>query len=336
MKSLGVIKMYNGLDIHQSKHYIKVSCSTYIKKILKGHNWDTPNKSSPITTPLPHDKKFITALENDKGPEDIVTQRKLATNMNFKYRQAIGELLFAAVTCRPDILFAVIKLSQYSTRPAKIHFQAVKHVFKYLRDSANDGLHFWRSTTRDELPDTPLPTVPNDTHSCVTPQHDPYTAYGMVDADWGGDTSHRRSVTGLALFMAGAPIVYKSRFQTTVSLSSTESEFIAASDAGKLTLYVRGILDSLDLPQTSATHLYEDNEAAIAMANSSKPTRRTRHVELRHFALLDWTETDQIALSSIATANNAADALTKALGPQSFTRHRCTLLGKRKPAYCTF
>ena len=72
------------------------------------------------------------------------------------------------------------------------------------------------------------------------------------------------------------------------------------------------------------------------MANSSKPTRRTRHVELRHFALLDWTETDQLQLSPIATADNAADALTKALGPQSFTRHRCTLLGKRKPAYCKF
>ena len=154
-------------------------------------------------------------------------------------------------------------------------------------------------------------------------------SYGFVDADWGGDTSHRRSVSGMEISLVGAPIVYKSRYQPTVSLSSTESEFIAASEAGKLSLYVRSLLDNLNCTQSSAKKLYEDNNAAIAMANSRKPTRQNRHVELRHFPFLDWTETDQILLSSIATADNPADALTKALGPQSFTRHSCTLLDKK-------
>ena len=143
-------------------------------------------------------------------------------------------------------------------------------------------------------------------------------------------------MSGIALFLAGAPIAYRSRLQPTVALSSTESEFIAASEAGKLGLYLRHILGELSLPPNHATPLYEDNEAAIALANSKRPTRRTQHMEILHFALLDWVETDQLLLSAISTHDNPADAMTKALGPQLFHRHSATLLGKRKPTYCNF
>ena len=91
---------------------------------------------------------------------------------------------------------------------------------------------------------------------------------------------HRKSVSGMVLFLASAPITFKSRLQPTIDLSSTESEFIAVSDAGKMTLYLRGILDSISMPQQNVTPLYEGNAAAIAIENSCKPTRQTRHIEL--------------------------------------------------------
>ena len=93
--------------------------------------------------------------------------------MNFKYRQAIGELLFAAVTCRPNVRFAVIRLSQYSSKPAKIRYQAAKHVFKYLQTTIDDRLHFWRPATRKDILNLPLPNIPNDTHECKIPKHLP-------------------------------------------------------------------------------------------------------------------------------------------------------------------
>ena len=96
--------MFNGLDVTQGHHYIKLSCSTYIKKILKTHQWDTPQKSSTTKTPLPNDQKFIPKLENESGPTDPAEQIELATAMKFKYWQAIGELLFAAITCRRQFL----------------------------------------------------------------------------------------------------------------------------------------------------------------------------------------------------------------------------------------
>ena len=96
-------------------------------------------------------------------------------------------------------------------------------------------------------------------------------------------------MSGLGLFLAGAPVVYCLRFQLKISLSSTESEFIAAANASKISLYLQLIQTQLGLEPVNATKLYEDNAAAIAMANAHRPTRRTRHLDIKHFALLDWT-----------------------------------------------
>ena len=104
MKDLGIITMYNGLDIQQTRFFIKVSCSTYIKKIIKAHNRDTPSRSSPVNPPLPSNKSFIQELESTEGPTEPSASKQLSIDMNFKYRQAIGDLLFATITCRPDIL----------------------------------------------------------------------------------------------------------------------------------------------------------------------------------------------------------------------------------------
>ena len=75
------------------------------------------------------------------------------------------------------------------------------------------------------------------------------------------------------------------------------------------------MLRKLNISQDSASPIYEDNAAAIAMANVSQPTRRTRHLDIKHFALLGWVATDQILLCTISTHDNPAESLTKSLGP---------------------
>ena len=83
-------------------------------------------------------------LETSIGPVEPLAKATLQREMTFSYRHSIGELLFAAITCRPDILHCIIKLSQYNNDPAKIYYMAVKRVFRYLRDTIDDDLHFWR------------------------------------------------------------------------------------------------------------------------------------------------------------------------------------------------
>ena len=86
--------------------------------------------------------------------QDIQT---LQIEMGLNYRQAIGELIFLMITCRPDISFPLIKLSQYSSNPAKEHYQALKQIFRYIKATSTDGIYFWRRHSRNDLPDLPLP-----------------------------------------------------------------------------------------------------------------------------------------------------------------------------------
>ena len=82
-------------------------------------------------------------------------------------------------------------------------------------------------------------------------------------------------------------------------------------EAGKYALYLQSLLNFLDEPQQHATILYEDNVGAFLMADAGQPTPCTRHIDIKHFALLDWVEEDLVKLQKIATSLNSADNMTK-------------------------
>ena len=142
---------------------------------------------------------------------------------------------------------------------------------------------------------------------------------------------HHCSVGGGAIFLAGAPIIYKCKLQHTVALSTTESELYAACDVAKMVRYVRIVLKSLGINISTPTTIFEDNAAAIAVTNNERATKRLRHVDIRHFAILELVQNSEIKLHPISTHNNPADSLTKPLPVQLYNRHSDTLLGKRPP-----
>ena len=333
LKKLGLLHSFNGIDVCQSKRYIKISCKRYIEKILKGHNWDNYT-SKPVSTPMSNDHKTVTLLATSKGPIDIRAASTLQLKMGFRYRQAIGELMFAAVTCRPDIMFSTIYLSQFSDHPAEIHYHAVKRVFRYLRSTISYGIHYWRTTPSSELPDIKDPSILPDSHQIKLPSFTSSNPCGFSDADWASNPVTRKSITGISIFLAGGPVIYRCKLQKCVALSSTESELYAASEAGKSILYLRSVLKHLGLEQTIPTPLYVDNKATVEISNKNKATRRLRHVDLRHFAILEWVQHGDLTLHSISTDDNPSDCHTKSLRAQLHQRHSATLLGMRKPPYC--
>jgi hypothetical protein len=338
IKDLGQLTRYNGVDIVQTKHYIKLNNPTYLKKIINEHKWMVDNtyfSKTPI--PMNDDKEHSKKIEEAELPQNAEEQRKLQVKMNFNYRQAIGELIYAMITCRPDISYPLIKLSQYSANPAEIHYQAVIQIFRYLHATVDDGLIFWRPQPHPDLPLGPLPTVQSSNYTThdTTEIDSPTHMHSAVDSDWAGDTNHRKSVTGIILRLAGGTILYKTKYQDTIALSTTEAEFTAACDAGKSILYVRSILDQIQLPQEAATTLYIDNNGALMMGNAQQPTRRTRHIDLKKFALLEWVKRDLILMKRISTNDNCSDGMTKQTGRQLFYRHFDYIMGKLIPDYVT-
>ena len=112
-----------------------------------------------------------------------------------------------------------------------------------------------------------------------------------------------------------------------MALSSTEAELIAAVTAAKTARYVRSVMSELGFTQEGPTPIYEDNESAITIVNSCKPTERSRHIDIRFFAIQDWKARGDIELFHIPGVINPADDLTKPLGWVLHNRHARYFMG---------
>jgi hypothetical protein len=69
------------------------------------------------------------------------------------------------------------------------------------------------------------------------------------------------------------------------------------------------------------------------MVDAQAPTRRTRHVDIRYFALLQWSDTGQVKAKSIPTASNISDSMTKPTGRIKFHQHADLFMGRTPPQY---
>lgn len=105
---------------------------------------------------------------------------------------------------RPDVAFAVNKLSQFLSAPTDVHLQGVKRIFRYLKGTHYLGLH--------------LQPCPN------------FQLVTYTDADWATNPDDRKSSAGFCIFLGDSLVSWSSRKQRVVSRSSTESEYRALAD----------------------------------------------------------------------------------------------------------
>jgi hypothetical protein len=339
LKRLGLVTLFNGVNVDQTQQYIKISCESYIDRICEKYldTWMRTHTFPNQATPLPQNESFVKSFHNAVGDPTPSVQDELATRMGLKYRNGVGELIYALVTCRPDISYAVVKCAQSLVKPHEVHYHALRHILKYLYTTKEDGIYFWRPCLNCNLPDKPHPTLRSSSsdllNTAARPTHAPLYAHGYVDSDWATCPLTRRSFTGVCIRLAGGTIAYKTKLQPTIAQSSTEAKFMGASDFGKILLYVRSVLWDLGVPQHAASVLYEDNDACTAMAMAQKPTSRTRHMDIKYKVICEWVERDLLALRRIDTNLNLADLFTKSLGPTLFYRHADYILGRVPPAY---
>ncbi len=145
VKHLGIIDHYNGMDIHQTKHYVKLTCETYLYKMLKNHGW-----------PSPSDNAYIKTLESAIPPNTTHDREHLKAKY-FNYRQVIGEIIYPTMKCHPDIAVHAAKLSQYMENPTEAHYLALRQLCNYLASTINEGIHHWWQQPVQALPKGQLP-----------------------------------------------------------------------------------------------------------------------------------------------------------------------------------
>lgn len=216
LKRLGLLTLFNSLDIEQLRYFIKISCKTYIEQICEKYleTWMRNHVISNQPTPLPQTDSFLKSFLSAAGDPSEQFQAKLSSDMGIKYRNAIGELIYALVTSRPDISYAVVKCAQATIHPHEIHYHAVKHLLKYIYTTRDDGIYYWRLQENSNLPFTPHPhprSAMTDLLSAGRPQHDALDAHGYVDSDWATCPRTRQSLTGVCIRLAGGCIAYKTK-----------------------------------------------------------------------------------------------------------------------------
>ena len=335
---LGLINDFNGIDVSQTSTYIQISCATYIERLMQTHGWTEDRKMKDISksiAPLAIDA--VRQVYDHKGPMEGTTEhRDIEKKSGFSYRTLLGEMMYAYVTCRPDIGYAITLLSKFSSSPAEYHYACLKNIARYLRATKTWGIRYARPCQNDDLELNPpelldgpdinssLPEYPEDIREGKL--------IGFVDAAYANELIKRRSTTGYAFTYSGGAIVYRSKTQSLTALSSTEAEFIAAVTAAKTAKYIRSILAELGFAQTEPTPIYEDNKPTIDIVASSKPTERTRHIDIRYFAIQDWVhKTRDIDLLHILGKINPSDDLTKPLGRVLHERHAQYIMGHYNP-----
>ena len=196
--------------------------------------------------------------------------------------------MYSYITCRPDISYAVTTLSKFSAAPTTYHYKLLKGVAKYLRNTIDWGIRFKcpKQLHHPDFQESRWYNTPNDPSVSFDVNIDSPQLVSFVDAADANELRKRRSTTGYVFTFCGGAIVYKSKTQSLMAGSSTETEFIAAHLAAKAERYLCFLLFELGYEQSEPTPIYIHNMSALQIINDNTlPTECTRHMDIRCSAI---------------------------------------------------
>jgi ATP-binding cassette subfamily B (MDR/TAP) protein 1 len=152
--------------------------------------------------------------------------------------------------------------------------------------------------------------VRGTTEKCLTFRKDEFKLEGYVDSDFAGEVDHRRSTTGYVFTFGSTAISWVSQLQKIVTISTTEAEYVAVTEASKELIWLQGLLTELGFEQEMNV-LHSDSQSAINLAKNSAFHSRTKHIDLRYHFIRSLIEDGVLKLVKIARSKNPADMLTK-------------------------
>jgi hypothetical protein len=305
----GTFSEYLGIQYeHLDDGSINMTQTGLIDKVISTAGMDDCN---PNKTPSTKE-----ALPSDPDGEDM--------DETWNYRSIVGMMLYLSSNTRPDIAFAVSQVARFSHKPKKSHSSAIKTIIRYLAGTKEKGTIFKRP--------------------------DKLNLECYVDADFAGlfgreppeEAVSVKSRTGYIISLGGCYLLSKSQLQSTIALSTSESEYGALSQAMRTLLPIKAmvmeLVKNVDLVDNEGTEIfgtrtkvlefettvYEDNAAALSLANKQQVTSRTKHWCVKyHFFWHHINDLNQrLKVVKVETTKQKADYLTKGLTKDMFENCR--------------
>ena len=278
VESKGPIKSFLGIDIirNWNQHLIALNQGAYIDRLVSEFGLIDAHT---VSTPLDKTLPLLTAVPGEKmcNPE--------------YYQHLTGSLNHLAIFTRPDIAFAASKLAQFNSNPTAIHLNAALHVLRYLKGTRNLSIIYKR-------------------------QEHTLTILGHSDSDWAADSNDRKSFTGYVFMVHGGPATWTSHKQTTVAHSSTDSEYMAISDASREAIARIQFFQELSIPSAPILILADSNTALDIANGDAINHRKAKHIDIKYHAIRHYIQEEKVTVDHIPSSENIADLFTKALGPQ--------------------
>ena len=293
-KDIGKIDTCLGIDVLQVQGGYAITKSRYIKRM--GEKYEI-TCSKRAKTPLPNHLKL----------DDYEHSARVDSTT---YRSMIGAVLYASGATRPDVTFAVSKLSQFAADPRLIHMNALRRLIRYMMNTCEYKMIYTKTGK--------MPAV-----------------HAYADASFGSDVKTGKSISGYVIMMAGAPILWMSKRQRCVTTSTSESEYVALSGACREIIYIHGMFTELGLTRSlsrsgSPPEISLGCDSASAIAVSEKPglSLKSRNIRISYHNVRSCVKEKLIRLFKVKGTENPADILTKALSkaPITGTYLACSLV----------
>ena len=270
IKDMGLLNYFLGIETIRTSAGIHLMQRKYITNLLIKANM---LHCKPVLTLLP------TSLKLELTSGDPLADPHA-------YRRLVGSLQYLALT-RPDISYAVNRLSKFMHRPTSEHMQAVNRVLKYLSGTLTHG-NFLRKQTNQNL-------------------------HAYSDTDLAGDTDDYVSTNVYIIYIGSQPISWSSKKQQGVARSSTEAEYRSVANTASELRWVCSLLTELGVSIPTTPTVYCDNIKATDLCANPVFHSRKKHIALDYHFLRGQIQSRVLRVSYVSTKDQLADALTKPL-----------------------
>ncbi|KAA0026164.1 polyprotein [Cucumis melo var. makuwa] len=198
--------------------------------------------------------------------------------------QDLESLMFAMICTRPDIAHAMGVVSRYMVNPGQEHLNIVKRILRYIKGSIDVVLCYGGTD---------------------------FTIRGYVDFNYAGDLDKSKSTTGYVFTLASGAVSWVSKLQSVVAMSTTEAEYVAATQASKEAVWLKKILLEELGHEHKKISLFCDNQSALYLARNPAFHAKTKHIRVQYHFVREEVEEEIIDMHKIHTKENLVDYLTR-------------------------
>lgn len=278
LKDLGDLSYFLGIEVLRTLQGFHLSQRKYIGDLLYRTNM---TNAKPVPTPM-----CVSESLSARDGEELADPSE--------YRNVVGSLQYLLLT-RPDIAFAVNKLSQFMHKPSTTHWLAAKRVLRYLAGTYTSGIFLSR--------------------------HINLSLHAYSDADWAGNKDDYTSTGAYVVFLGQHPISWSAKKQTGVARSSTEAEYRVVSAAASEVRWLYSLLQEVGIKLDTIPTIYCDNIGATYLSANPVFHSRMKHFALDYHFIQEQVQNRTLRVSHVSSKDQLADGLTKPL-----TRNRFGML----------